>query len=83
MVFRSYPSLANKHVYSFPSTESRALLHPLQNGSVMEEIKPTDVLVFSIDHFSAVDDLSVLIKERLYLDSVSYTHLTLPTNREV
>ena len=74
MVFRSYPSLANKHVYNFPSTESLALLHPLQNGSVMEEIKPTDVLVFSIDHFSAVDDLSVSIK------AVSYTHLTLPTN---
>ena len=66
MIFlRSCPSEANKHVYNFPSTESLALLHPLQNGSVIDEIKPTEVFVLSMDHFCDVEDLLVSINDEL------------------
>ena len=50
----------------FPSTESLALLQLIQKGSVIDDIKPREALLFCIDHFFEVDEFSTLLDLSLY-----------------
>ena len=46
MLLISKPSLANRHVNILPSTDNLALVQFEQNGSEIEEIKPSVAFLF-------------------------------------
>ena len=55
----------------------------LVSGKVVGKINKGLLIFQGVDITDTDDDISWLVKKTINLRTVSYTHLTLPTNREV